>query len=155
MSENYQYAECKHCGKSVMEGEIHNCRKMLLTEIADCHATMRRQGEKIVRLEKEIDGWRKQFGCENVIDAVFNPSQLEYWKEQAAIYKDQKQDADEEAERWKKTALAQGEGLAEYIIAKDRYKEALERIANPNVQDLSYTLANVMEVAREALADRP
>lgn len=126
MSENYQYTDCKHCGQSLMEGQIHNCRQMLLAEIADCHATILRQAQ-----------------------------QIDHWKEQAAIYKDQKQDADEEAERWKKTALAQGEGLAEYIIAKDRYKEALERIANPNVQDLSYTLANVMEVAREALADRP
>lgn len=35
MSENYQYAECKHCGKSVMEGEIHSCRKMLLAEIEE------------------------------------------------------------------------------------------------------------------------
>ena len=33
MSENYQYAECKHCGKSVMEGEIHSCKKMFLAEI--------------------------------------------------------------------------------------------------------------------------
>ena len=31
--ENYQYAECKHCGKSVMEGEIHSCKQMLLAEI--------------------------------------------------------------------------------------------------------------------------
>lgn len=126
MSENYQYADCKHCGKSIMEGEIHSCRQMLLAEIADCHATMLRQAQ-----------------------------QIDHWKEQTAIYKDQKQDADEEAEQWKKTALAQGEGLARYIIDKDRYKEALQRIANPNVQDLSYTLAEVMEVAREALADRP
>ena len=109
-----------------MEGEIHSCRQMLLAEIADCHATMLRQAQ-----------------------------QIDHWKEQTAIYKDQKQDADEEAEQWKKTALAQGEGLARYIIDKDRYKEALQRIANPNVQDLSYTLAEVMEVAREALADRP
>ncbi|MBT0665735.1 hypothetical protein KI809_15605 [Geobacter pelophilus] len=54
MSENYQYAECKHCGQNIMEGQIHNCRKMLLAEIADCHATMLRQGEKIVRLEKAL-----------------------------------------------------------------------------------------------------
>lgn len=54
MSENYQYAECKHCGQSIMEGQIHNCRKMLLAEIADCHATMLKQGEKIVRLEKAL-----------------------------------------------------------------------------------------------------
>lgn len=54
MSENYQYAECKHCGKSVMEGEIHNCRQMLLAEIADCHATMLRQGERLVLLEKAL-----------------------------------------------------------------------------------------------------
>ena len=54
MSENYQYAECKHCGKSVMEGEIHSCRNMLLAEIADSHATMLRQEEKIVRLEKAL-----------------------------------------------------------------------------------------------------
>lgn len=33
MSENYQYAECKHCGKSIMEGEIHNCKQMFLAEI--------------------------------------------------------------------------------------------------------------------------
>ena len=33
MSENYQYAECKHCGQSVMEGQIHSCKKMLLAEI--------------------------------------------------------------------------------------------------------------------------
>ena len=126
MSENYQYTDCKHCGQSLMEGQIHNCRQMLLAEIADCHATILRQAQ-----------------------------QIDHWKEQAAIYKDQKQDADEEAERWKKMALVQGEGLAQYIIDKDRYKEALKRIANPNVQDLSYTLANVMEVAREALSDRP
>ena len=54
MSENYQYADCKHCGKSLMEGEIHNCRQMLLTEIADCHAIMLRQGERVVRLEKAL-----------------------------------------------------------------------------------------------------
>lgn len=84
MSENYQYTDCKHCGQSLMEGQIHNCRQMLLAEIADCHATMLRQGNEIIRL-----------------------------------------------------------------------REALQRIANPNVQDLSYTLANVVEVAREALADRP
>lgn len=54
MSENYQYAECKHCGKSIMEGEIHNCRQILLAEIAGCHATMLRQGQKLVRLEKAL-----------------------------------------------------------------------------------------------------
>lgn len=80
MSENYQYTECKHCGKSLMEGEIHNCRQMLLAEIADCHATMLRQAQ-----------------------------QIDYWKEQAEIYKDQKQDWQEESDRWKKIALARGE----------------------------------------------
>jgi len=54
MSETYQYAECKHCGKSVMESEIHSCRKMYLAEIADCHATMLRQGQKIVKLEEAL-----------------------------------------------------------------------------------------------------
>lgn len=54
MSENYQYAECKHCGKSIMEGEIHNCRQMLLAEIADCHATMLRQGNEIIRLREAL-----------------------------------------------------------------------------------------------------
>lgn len=33
MSENYQYAECKHCGQSVMENQIHGCKKMYLAEI--------------------------------------------------------------------------------------------------------------------------
>jgi len=33
MSENYQYADCKHCGKSLMAGEIHSCKKMYLAEI--------------------------------------------------------------------------------------------------------------------------
>ena len=54
MSENYQYATCKHCGQSIMEGQIHNCRKMYLAEIADCHATMLRQEQKIVKLEKAL-----------------------------------------------------------------------------------------------------
>lgn len=54
MSENYQYAECKHCGKSVMEGEIHNCRQMLLAEIADCHATMLNQAKRIAEQGKTI-----------------------------------------------------------------------------------------------------
>lgn len=54
MSENYQYAECKHCGKSIMEGEIHNCRQMLLAEIADCHATMLRQAKNINRLHDTV-----------------------------------------------------------------------------------------------------
>ena len=127
MSENYQYTDCKHCGKSIMEGEIHNCRQMLLAEIADCHATMLRLGQ-----------------------------QVEHWKEQSAIYKDQKQDADEEAERWKKTALARGEGLAQYIIAKDRYKEALEKIIETgNKCSIKYEAVHLMTIAREALAYRP
>ena len=125
MSENYQYANCKHCGKSIMEGEIHNCRQMLLAEIADCHATMLKLGQ-----------------------------QIEHWKEQTAIYKDQKQDADDEAERWKKTALSQGEGLAKYIIAKDRYKEALESISGMRLLN-ERTAGEMQEIASEALADRP
>ena len=127
MSENYQYADCKHCGKSIMEGEIHSCRQMLLAEIADCHATMLRQAQ-----------------------------QIDHLKEQAAIYKDQKQDADEEAERWKKTALAQGEGLAKYIIDKDRYREALQKIIETgNKCGIKYEAVHLMTIAREALADRP
>lgn len=127
MSENYQYAECKHCGKSIMEGEIHNCRQMLLAEIADCHATMLKLGQ-----------------------------QIEHWKEQAAIYKDQKQDADDEADRWKKTALSQGEGLAKYIIAKDRYKDALQKIIETGEAcSIKYEAVHLMTIAREALADRP
>lgn len=59
MSENYQYAECKHCGKSVMEGEIYNCRKMLLTEIADCHATMLRQAKNMNKLDDEVNRLRE------------------------------------------------------------------------------------------------
>lgn len=125
MSENYQYAECKHCGKSIMEGEIHNCRQMLLAEIADCHATMLKLGQ-----------------------------QIEHWREQAAIYKDQKQDADDEADRWKKTAISQGEGLAKYIIAKDWYKEALESISGMRILN-ERTAGEMQEIAREALADRP
>ena len=35
MSENYQYTECKHCGQSVMEGQIHSCKKMFLAEIEE------------------------------------------------------------------------------------------------------------------------
>lgn len=54
MSENYQYAECKHCGKSIMEGETHNCRQMLLAEIADCHATMLRQAKNMTKLHDEV-----------------------------------------------------------------------------------------------------
>ncbi|QOX78748.1 hypothetical protein FY034_07330 [Trichlorobacter lovleyi] len=127
MSENYQYADCKHCGKSIMEGEIHGCRQMLLAEIADCHATMLRQAQ-----------------------------QIDHWKEQAAIYKDQKQDADDEACMWKKTALAQGEGLARYIIDKDRYREALQKIIETGDKcNIKYEAVHLMTIAREALADRP
>lgn len=35
MSENYQYTDCKYCGQSLMEGQIHNCRQMLLAKIAE------------------------------------------------------------------------------------------------------------------------
>ncbi len=124
-----------------MEGQIHSCRQMLLAEIADCHATMLRQERKIAHLYEQ---GQKQF------------NELEHWKEQAAIYKDQKQDADEEAERWKNTALAQGEGLAQYIIAKDRYREALEKIIETgNKCSIKYEAVHLMTIAREALADRP
>ena len=34
---------------------LHNCRQMLLAEIADCHATMLRQGEKVIRLEQALN----------------------------------------------------------------------------------------------------
>lgn len=54
IGEHYNYTECKYCGQTIMEGQIHTCRKMLLAEIADCHATMLRQGQKIVRLEKAL-----------------------------------------------------------------------------------------------------
>lgn len=125
MSENYQYADCKHCGQSLMEGQIHNCRQMLLAEIADCHATMSRQAQ-----------------------------QIDHWKEQAEIYKDQKQDMADETEMWKKTALSQGESLARYIIAKDRYKEALELISGMRLLN-DRTAGQMQDIAREALADRP
>jgi len=125
VSENYQYADCKHCGQSLMEGQIHNCRQMLLAEIADCHATMSRQAQ-----------------------------QIDHWKEQAEIYKDQKQDMADETEMWKKTALSQGESLARYIIAKDRYKEALELISGMRLLN-DRTAGQMQDIAREALADRP
>lgn len=35
MSENYQYVECKHCGQSLMGGQIHSCKKMMLAEIEE------------------------------------------------------------------------------------------------------------------------
>jgi hypothetical protein len=35
MSENYLYTECQHCGKSLIEGEIHNCRNKLFAEIEE------------------------------------------------------------------------------------------------------------------------
>lgn len=74
MSENYQYADCKHCGKSVMEGEIHNCRQMLLAEIAGCHATMLNQGNEIIRMRealKKIAHWyddpEERYFCDSTV----------------------------------------------------------------------------------------
>lgn len=105
MSENYQYAECKHCGKSIMEGEIHSCRKMLLAEIEDLREALKQE--------------------------------------------------EQHAFQWKQTALAQGEGLAQYIIAKDRYREALQKIEDCDECDPEISISLLQLIAREALADRP
>lgn len=40
MSETYQYADCKHCGQSIMEGQIHNCKQMLLDEMEGLHKSL-------------------------------------------------------------------------------------------------------------------
>ena len=79
MSENYQYAECKHCGKSIMEGEIHNCRQMLLAEIADCHATMLRQAKNINKLHDEVG--RLRSALESIRDFEKNSGLITTWRD--------------------------------------------------------------------------
>ena len=61
----------------------------------------------------------------------------------------------QEMDTWKQTALAQGEGLAQYIIAKDRYREALQKIDDCDECDPEISISLLQLIAREALADRP
>ncbi len=50
MSEKYQYAECRHCGQTIMEGQIHNCRNMYLTEIEELR-------EQVAIYKDQRDDW--------------------------------------------------------------------------------------------------
>ena len=79
MSENYQYTDCKHCGKSLMEGEIHNCKGAMLAEIdwlrRNLNGTAAEYDEalgKIARLQ--VDLHQTVVDCERYKEALMQIS---------------------------------------------------------------------------------
>ena len=74
MSENYQYAECKHCGKSIMELEIHNCRQMLLAEIEELNEKL--AAVCFERNLAQIDVHRLEAALEKIARASLEPGHL-------------------------------------------------------------------------------
>jgi hypothetical protein len=115
--------------------EVHEHEKLLREELNESQEAARRLYEDGRKMKAELD------------DALERVEKWKTWYESVSV----------DCEKWKQTALSQGEGLAQYIIAKDRYKEALEKIARGTLEPGHTYLQAVrmQDIAREALADRP
>ena len=121
MSENYQYAECKHCGKSVMEGEIHSCSKMYQAEIE--------------ALRNEVEHLRVQLsGCG--VAAMCN-----------TVESMEQQCVDREAYGWSQSY----QDVLNAVKREIKYREALRRIADSITNDPKFAYRSVKDIAKAAL----
>ena len=125
MSENYQYAECKHCGKSVMEGEIHDCKQMLRDEIADLYKALAEEGEYCRQAREDVRALNVR---------------LEDVKREADKWREWHDSACKEAVKWREDAQA--------------FYGALQKISECDECDPEITISLLQLIAREALADR-
>lgn len=71
--------------------------------------------------------------------------------EEIEVLREALKQEEQHAFQWKQTALAQGESLAPYIILKDRYREALQKIEDCDECDPEISISLLQLIAREAL----